>query len=69
LASEAIVLARLAGFLGGHLPPETDIFRNLVDALMDGHREPERQSLDRRKHAHDHHHAHGHDHSGHGHEH
>ena len=67
LGSQAIVLARLAGFLAGHLPPETDIFRSLVDALMDGHREPERRSLDRHEHSHDHGHAGGH--HGHGHEH
>lgn len=65
LGSEAIVLARLAGFLAGHLPPETDIFRSLVDAMMDGHREPERRALQRRTHAH-HAHEHG-DHHGHGH--
>jgi hypothetical protein len=67
VGSQAIVLARLAGFLAGHLPPETDIFRNLVDALMDGHREPERQARERRTHGHGH--AHGDDHHGHGHEH
>lgn len=60
LGNEAIVLARLAGFLAGHLPPDTDIFRNLVDALMDGHREPEGQA--RQRHAHAHHHDHGHKH-------
>lgn len=62
IGSQAIVLARLAGFLAGHLPPETDIFRNLVDALMDGHREPERRAHHRHAHAHGDHQGHGHEH-------
>jgi hypothetical protein len=63
LGGQAIVLARLAGFLAGHLPAKTDIFRNLVDAMLDGHREPELRAAE---HEHAHHHAHGGDH-GHGH--
>jgi hypothetical protein len=65
LGGQAIVLARLAGFLAGHLPPETDIFRNLIDAMMDGHREPARQAAHRSAHhghSHDHTHGHGHEH-------
>jgi len=56
IRSHAIALARLAGLLAGHLPPETDVFRTLVDALMDGSREPERAG------DHAHHHGHGHEH-------
>jgi len=56
IACQAIVFARLAGFLAGHIPPGADMFRTVVDALMDGHKEPaefaERQHHD--------HHVHGH---------
>ena len=39
LAGQALVFARLAGFLAGQFPPEADLFRNTVSALMDGHRD------------------------------
>ncbi len=59
VASQAIVYARLAGYLAGHLPPAADLFRTAVDAMLDGHGEPARAMAER----HDHHHAddHGHD--------
>ncbi len=56
IACQAIVLARLAGFLAGHIPPGTDMFRTLVDAMMDGHKEP---AENMKRGAHDHH-AHDH---------
>jgi hypothetical protein len=56
IACQAIVLARLAGFLAGHIPPGADMFRTVVDALMDGHKEPSEPA---QQHPHDHH-AHGH---------
>ncbi len=67
IRSHAIVLARLAGFLAGHLPPEMDVFRDVVDALMDGNREPQTAA----EHFHDHEHEHGsdHDHGDHVHDH
>lgn len=40
LAGQAIVFARLAGFLAGQFPPQTDLFRTVSAALLDGHREP-----------------------------
>ncbi len=40
LAGQAIVFARLAGFLAGQFPPQTDLFRTVSGALMDGHSEP-----------------------------
>ena len=40
LAGQAIVFARLAGFLAGQFPPETDLFRTITGALLDGHSEP-----------------------------
>lgn len=40
LAGQAIVFARLAGFLAGQFPPQTDLFRTVSGALLDGHREP-----------------------------
>ena len=58
IACQAIVFARLAGFLAGHIPPGADMFRTVVDAVMDGHREPS-EFAERRNHDH---HAHGHDH-------
>ncbi len=56
IACQAIVFARLAGFLAGHIPPGADMFRTLVDALMDGHKEPTEFA---ERHHHDHH-AHDH---------
>jgi len=58
IACQAIVFARLAGFLAGHIPPGADMFRTVVDAMMDGHKEPSEHT---EQHHHDHH-AHGHDH-------
>jgi hypothetical protein len=40
LAGQAIVFARLAGFIAGQFPPQTDLFRTLCSALLDGHNEP-----------------------------
>lgn len=65
IASQAIVFARLAGYLAGHLPPVADMFRTAVDAMLDGHGEPARVLAERA----DHHHGHGHEHGhGHGHD-
>ncbi len=58
IACQAIVFARLAGFLAGHIPPGADMFRTVVDAVMDGHKEP-LEIAGRHDHGH---HAHGHDH-------
>ena len=55
IACQAIVFARLAGFLAGHIPPGADMFRTVVDALMDGHKEPSEFAAR-------HNHAHGHAH-------
>jgi len=56
IAGQAIVFARLAGFLAAQLPPEADLFRSAMEAFMDGHGEPARR---RAGHGH---HGHGHDH-------
>jgi hypothetical protein len=40
LAGHAIVFARLAGFLAGQFPPETDLFRTISSAMLDAHNEP-----------------------------
>lgn len=40
LAGQAIVFARLAGFLAAQFPPESDLFRTVSGALLDGHNEP-----------------------------
>ena len=60
------MLARLAGFLAGQLPPGGDMTRPMLEALLDGQAEPARmlkQMRDRdHGHAHDHDHDHGHGH-------
>lgn len=64
LASQAVVLARLAGWLAGNLPPEADVTRAAMEAMLDGAREPARalsEAADHH-HGHDHHHHHGHSH-------
>ncbi len=60
LASQAIALARLAGFLAGQLPPEADLYRAVIEAVSAGHNEP-REIAEAHHRAHDHHH-HDHDH-------
>ncbi len=40
LAGQAIVFARLAGFLAGQFPAETDLFRTVVGTLVESHSEP-----------------------------
>ena len=40
LAGQAIVFARLAGFLAGQFPPEVDVFRTVIGTLVEGHNEP-----------------------------
>ena len=69
LASQAIALARLAGFIAGQLPPEADLFRALIEAVSAGHSEPGELAAEYRRiqdhhhgHSHDHDHEHGHDH-------
>jgi len=39
LAGQAIVFARIAGFLAAQFPPENDLFRTTIAALMEGHKE------------------------------
>lgn len=44
LAGNAIVFARLAGFLTAQFPPETDLFRTISRAVLDGYEEGGRHS-------------------------
>ena len=67
IASQAIALARLAGFVAGQLPPEADLFRTTIEALSEGHAEP-KKIMEARRREHDHHHGHGNE-DGHGHHH
>lgn len=68
VASQAIAFARLAGFLAGQLPPESDLFRATIDALSDGYATPRRLAeAERARHAHEH--GHSHDEDGHHHHH
>lgn len=39
VAGQAIVFARLAGFLTAQFPPETDLFRTVTGAVFEGHNE------------------------------
>ncbi|HEY4407272.1 MAG TPA: hypothetical protein VGN55_21705 [Xanthobacteraceae bacterium] len=65
LAGQALVFARLAGVLAGHLGLEQDPLRKVIEALMHGYAEAEAAQAD-----HDHGHSHGHDHDhDHGHHH
>lgn len=61
IACQAIAFARLAGFLAGQLPPEADLFRSALEAMMAGHAETTRLAGAYR-HAQDHLHGHAHDH-------
>ena len=69
IANQAVVFARLAGFLAGQLPPGDDMMRTTLEALLDGQAEPARtfQRLRDRDHGHSHDHDHGHDHHDHHH--
>ncbi len=40
IAGQAIVFARLAGFLAAQFPPDADLFRTVTGAVFDGHNEP-----------------------------
>ncbi len=40
VAGQAIVFARLAGFLAGQFPAEVDLFRTVVGTLIEAHNEP-----------------------------
>jgi hypothetical protein len=72
IANQAVVFARLAGFLAGQLPPGDDIMRATLEALLDGQAEPARvfKHLRNQDHGHSHDHEDDHDHDhGHGHHH
>ena len=50
LSAQAVVMAKLAGFLAGRLDPGQDPLRSSIEALMSGYSEPDS----------DHHHEHHH---------
>lgn len=56
IANQAIVLARLAGFLAGQFSAETDLYRCAIEAFSDGHAEPTRLIEEMHAQHHDHHH-------------
>ncbi len=58
LAAQALVYARLAGFLSGHVALHEDPLRRAMEAMMTGYSEPETIPP---SHEHGHHHGHGHD--------
>lgn len=39
IAGQAIVFARLAGFLAAQFPPQADLFRMITSAMLDGHKQ------------------------------
>lgn len=61
MAMQSVVLARLAGFLAGHVALNEDPLRKVMEALMLGYAEAESVPA-RDHHGHDHDHGHGHDH-------
>ena len=61
LAMQSLVLARLAGFLAGHVALNEDPMRKVMEALMLGYQEAEAPP-ERDHHGHDGHHDHDHDH-------
>ena len=69
VAMQSLVLARLAGFLAGHVALNEDPMRKVMEALMHGYGEaehpPERDHHGPgHDHEHDHRHDHGHHHDG-----
>jgi hypothetical protein len=66
LAMQSLVLARLAGFLAGHVALNEDPMRKLMEAMMHGYQEaenpPERDHHGPGDHHHHDGHGHGHDH-------
>ena len=65
IANQAVVFARLAGFMAGQLPAGDDMMRAALEAMLDGQAEPARTFARLRDH--DHGHEHGHDHHHHHH--
>lgn len=66
IAMQSLVLARLAGFLAGHVALQEDPMRKLLEAVMLGYSEAE-SPPERSHHGHLHGDAHEHDHDGHHH--
>ena len=64
MAMQSLVLARLAGFLAGHVALNEDPMRKVMEALMHGYQEAE-SPPERDHHGHDHEHPHddGHEHT------
>jgi hypothetical protein len=67
MAMQSLVLARLAGFLAGHVALNEDPMRKVLEAVMLGYAEAEKPP-ERDHHGHDHDHDHDHLH-GHSHDH
>lgn len=63
MAMQSLVLARLAGFLAGHVALNEDPLRKLLEATMLGYQEADAKHVEASAGGH----AHGHDHHGHEH--
>ena len=68
MAMQSLVLARLAGFLAGHVALNEDPMRKVIEAVMLGYGEAEKPP-ERDHHDHDHDHAQHHQHHQHHHQH
>jgi hypothetical protein len=67
IAMQSLVMARLAGFLAGHVALNEDPMRKVLEALMLGYQEAESPpARDHHGHGHDHGDEHHHDDHGHG---
>lgn len=58
LASQAIALARVAGYLAGHLPAEADLYRAVIESATAGHSEARDTAEEMTRQDHHHHHDH-----------
>ena len=62
LAMQSLVMARLAGFLAGHVALQEDPLRKLMEAVMLGYGEAETTRREHHHHGDDHDHEHEHEH-------
>lgn len=62
IAIQAVVFARLAGFLAAQVPSESNMMRALMEATLAGFADAQQQVSEWEEHGHHHHHEHGHSH-------
>jgi hypothetical protein len=69
MAMQSLVLARLAGFLAGHVGLNEDPMRKVMEAVMLGYQEAQAKPQSDHEHDHDHGYGQGHEHDHHAHHH